>query len=134
MSPHPKRAMSDIRRILDPRRRVKSERGSGSLLTLFTCLTLATTVAMAILWSAISTARHQLAAAADLTALSAAHALPSGATDPCVAARRIAATHEVALADCRTSADSVTIRVTKPLNLPAVGTPTLTAQARAGPD
>ncbi|MEV0287140.1 MULTISPECIES: Rv3654c family TadE-like protein [unclassified Kribbella] len=117
----------------NPQRRVKSERGSGSLLTLFACLILATAVAMAILWTSISTARHQLAAAADLTALSAAHSLTSGTADPCTTAHRIAATHHVNLTACHVTADTVTIRVTKQLTLPALGTPTLTTQAQAGP-
>lgn len=117
----------------NPNRRLKSERGSGSLLTLFTCLILTTAVAMAILWTSISTARHQLAAAADLTALSAAHSLTSGTTDPCTTAHRIATTHQVQLTACQVTADTVTIRVTKQLTLPAIATPTLTTQARAGP-
>lgn len=116
-----------------PSRRVRSERGSGTLLTLFTCLILTTAVAVAVLWTSISTARHQLAAAADLTALSAAHALTSGTTDPCTTAHRIATTHHVELTTCQTTANTVTIRVTKHLPLPALGTPTLTTQSQAGP-
>jgi secretion/DNA translocation related TadE-like protein len=113
--------------------RRRAERGSGTLLTLFMGLVLATAVAMAILWSAISIARHKLAAAADLTALSAAQALASGAPDPCTTADRIATTHHVDLADCQLAVDSVSIRVTTQLHLAAIARPTLSATARAGP-
>lgn len=88
---------------------------------------------MATLWSAISIARHKLAAAADLTALSAAQALTSGASDPCTTAHRIASTNHVDLADCQPAPDSVSIRVTTQLNLVGIAHPTLTATARAGP-
>lgn len=100
---------------------------------LFSCLLLATAIAMATLWAAISTTRHNLATAADLTALSAAQSLASGTADPCTTAHRIATTHQVRLTSCQATADTVTIQVAKQLTLPAVGSPTLTAQARAGP-
>ena len=116
-----------------PARRARTELGSGTLLTLFMGLLLATAVAMATLWSAISIARHKLAAAADLTALSAAQALASGAPDPCTTARRIAATHHVDLADCQLAPDSVSIRVATQLDLAEIARPTLFASARAGP-
>lgn len=114
-------------------RRARTEHGSGTLLTFFLGLLLATAVAMATLWSAISIARHKLAAAADLTALSAAQALVSGSPDPCATARRIAATHNVVLADCQLASDSALIRVTTQLHLAAIAHPTLSASARAGP-
>jgi secretion/DNA translocation related TadE-like protein len=116
-----------------PAQHRRGERGSGTLLTLFMGLVLATAVAMAILWSAISIARHKLATAADLTALSAAQALASGAPDPCTTAHRIATTHHVDLADCQLATDSVSIRVTTQLHLAAIAHPTLSATARAGP-
>jgi secretion/DNA translocation related TadE-like protein len=114
-------------------RRARTEHGSGTLLTFFLGLLLATAVAMATLWSAISIARHKLASAADLTALSAAQALVSGTPDPCATARRIAATHNVVLADCQLVSDSALIRVTTQLHLAAIAHPTLSASARAGP-
>lgn len=59
-----------------PRHRARhSEHGSATLQVLFVAVLLFTAFAVAILWSAISTARHKLTAAADLTALSAAQAL-----------------------------------------------------------
>lgn len=58
----------------------RSERGSATLHVLFAAVLLFTALAVAILWSAISTARHKLTAAADLTALSAAQSLTT--TEP----------------------------------------------------
>lgn len=62
----------------------RTERGSATLHTLFAAVLLFTALTAAILWSAISTARHKLAAAADLTALSAAQSL-SAARPPSAA-------------------------------------------------
>ena len=67
-----------------------NEKGSATLHSLFAAVLLLTALAAATLWSTISTARHQLATAADLTALSAAESLatppptttPSAATGP----------------------------------------------------
>jgi hypothetical protein len=55
----------------------RTERGSATLHTLFAAVLLFTAFTAAILWSAISTAHHKLATAADLTALSAAQSLSS---------------------------------------------------------
>ena len=52
-----------------------NENGSATLHTLFAVVLLMTALAAATLWSTISTARHKLATAADLTALSAAQSL-----------------------------------------------------------
>lgn len=142
MNSHSRRTAGSSRSVMRPRsalslsRRAqcrRTERGSGTLLTLFMGLLLATAVAMATLWSAISIARHKLAAAADLTALSAAQALVSGAPDPCSTAQRMASTHHVDLADCQLATDSVSIRVTTQLHLASIARPTLSTTARAGP-
>ena len=53
----------------------RSERGSATIHTLLAALLLVTALAAATLWSTISTARHKLTTAADLTALSAAQSL-----------------------------------------------------------
>ena len=52
-----------------------NEKGSATLHSLFAAVLLLTALAAAILWSTTSTARHKLATAADLTALSAAQSL-----------------------------------------------------------
>ncbi|MGW6278941.1 pilus assembly protein TadG-related protein [Kribbella sp. NPDC055071] len=52
-----------------------NEKGSATLHSLFAALLLITALAAATLWSTISTARHRLSTAADLTALSAGAAL-----------------------------------------------------------
>ena len=129
----------------------RSERGSATLHTLFAAVLLFTALTAAILWSAISTARHKLTAAADLTALSAAQSLsiqpddatgePSSAeqssvttppTTPCATAARTAALNKVELTACVVSSDAVTVEVSLQLDL-RVTHPTLSAAARAGP-
>ncbi|WP_328525400.1 pilus assembly protein TadG-related protein [Kribbella sp. NBC_00359] len=58
-----------------------NEKGSATLHSFFAAVLLLTALAAAILWSTISTARHKLATAADLTALSAAQSLANPAAD-----------------------------------------------------
>jgi secretion/DNA translocation related TadE-like protein len=113
-------------------RRIRTEEGAGTLLTLSMGLLLLTALTMATLWSAVSTARHKLDAAADLTALSAAQSLQSG-TAPCPTAHRIATSHHVQLTHCQITGTSVTIQVQTHLALPAIPHATLTTTAHAGP-
>jgi secretion/DNA translocation related TadE-like protein len=114
-------------------RRRHNERGSGTILTLLMSLLLLVAVAIATIWSAVSTARHKLAAAADLTALSAAQAIQSATSDPCAVAGRIATIHHVQLAKCQITGDTVAIQVATHLDLASIAHPTLTTTARAGP-
>jgi Flp pilus assembly protein TadG len=58
----------------------RDEKGSATLHSLFAAVLLLTALAAATLWSTISTARHKLATAADLTALSAARSLTTSDT------------------------------------------------------
>ena len=135
-----------------------NEKGSATLHTLFAAVLLMTALAAAVLWSTISTARHKLATAADLTALSAAQSLTSSQTaidieadpatysalrpqaapvtgpvlDPCATAARVAALHKVHLAACDLTSTSVTVRVALELDL-RITHPTLAATSRAGP-
>lgn len=129
----------------------RTERGSATLHVLFAAVLLFTTFAGAVLWSAISTTGHKLAAAADLTALSAAHSLSaiqslsaaqslgparslnvSQPVTPCVGAARAAALNHVQLRACKVTSTAVTVEVSLELDL-RVARPTLTAIARAGP-
>ncbi|MFG1906506.1 Rv3654c family TadE-like protein [Kribbella sp. NPDC048928] len=117
----------------------RSERGSATLHVLFAAVLLFTTFAGAILWSAISTTRHKLAAAADLTALSAVQSLGAaqslGASHPvtaCGGAARAAALNHVQLRACEVTSTAVTVEVSLELDL-RLARPTLTAIARAGP-
>ncbi|WP_425554191.1 Rv3654c family TadE-like protein, partial [Kribbella yunnanensis] len=89
-------------------RRTRSDQGSGTIHVLTACLLLSTALATAILWAAISTARHQLTAAADLTALSAAYSLT---TTPCQTAAQTAAANNVTLTACTPTPTDVTIQV-----------------------
>ena len=131
----------------------RSERGSATLHTLFAVVLLCTVLAAAVLWTAISTARHKLTAAADMTALSAAGSLdasdpvdatgqadlgeqkPTGTrppATPCATAERIAALNKVQLTACLASSDAVAVEVSLRLDL-RIARPTLSAAARAGP-
>ncbi|GAB2630130.1 hypothetical protein GCM10009743_00590 [Kribbella swartbergensis] len=112
---------------------MRSERGSGTLLTLFVGLVLATALAAATLWSAVSVARHKLTAAADLAALSAAHSLNSDPTTACATAARIAALHDATLTTCKVTSDAVTVQLSTQLHLANLAHPTLTTTSRAGP-
>jgi hypothetical protein len=123
-----------------------NEKGSVTLHSLFAAVLLITALAAATFWSAISTARHRLTTAADLTALSAGAALtadvplspsPTSTIDTqlsttCATAARIAAIHKVQLVACHPTPTAVTVEVALQLHLP-FSDPTLTATARAGP-
>jgi secretion/DNA translocation related TadE-like protein len=85
------------------------------------------------LWAVVSVGHHRVDAAADLVALSAAQALQSGTGDPCGAAQRIAVDHQVELARCQVSGETVSIEVAVELRLGALGSPKMTSEARAGP-
>ncbi|MFB6719920.1 Rv3654c family TadE-like protein [Kribbella sp. NPDC056345] len=112
-----------------PPRHTRSDRGSGTIHVLTACLLLSTALAAAILWATISTARHQLAAAADLTALSAANSLTSA---PCTTAAQTATANKVTLTTCTPTPTDITIQVSLPIPLPFLPTPTLTTTSRAG--
>jgi hypothetical protein len=130
----------------------RNEKGSATLHSLFAAVLLITALTAGTLWSTISTARHRLTTAADLTALSAGAALSSSTSPPidthlpagtqlpaetqlstpCVAAARIAAVHMVQLVACHPTPTAVTVEVALQLHLPFAN-PTLTTTARAGP-
>jgi secretion/DNA translocation related TadE-like protein len=76
--------------------------------------------------------QHQVEAAADLVALSAAASLQRG-LDPCSHAARVANANHVVLHRCRVSYDDVVIAVRAHLLLPFGLHPWISAHARAGP-
>jgi secretion/DNA translocation related TadE-like protein len=110
------------------------EQGGGTLLTLGIAVAVLTTTLLAVLWATVSLAAHRATTAADLTALSAAEAAQSPTTaDPCTTADRIATLHHVDLTACTVDGATVIVSVTTHLHLGRVGTPAVTAHARAGP-
>jgi secretion/DNA translocation related TadE-like protein len=111
----------------------RDERGSASLLAVGVALLLLGAGLVGALWAAVSLGSHRATSAADLAALSAAQAVQSGARDPCASARRIAADQEVDLRECAIEGEIVSITVAVRLDLGAIGSPAVTAQARAGP-
>jgi uncharacterized membrane protein len=84
-----------------------NEKGSATLHSLFAAVLLLTALAVAILWSTISTARHKLATAADLTALSAAQSLTT-ASDTTGAGEAASDITGSTTAEARTTASDAT--------------------------
>ena len=115
------------------RRRRRDERGSATLLAVGVALLLLGAGLVGALWAAVSLGSHRAASAADLAALSAAQAVQSGDLDPCTSARRIAVGQQVELRGCVVEGETVSVVVVVRLQLGAVGSPAITAQARAGP-
>lgn len=117
--------------------RRRNEQGAGTILVLGVALAVLTSTLLAVVWATISLTAHRANAAADLTALSAAQVaadIETGpSTDPCTTARRIAELHEVELRSCQVEDQTVTVAVTAQLRLGSIGSPDITARARAGP-
>jgi secretion/DNA translocation related TadE-like protein len=76
--------------------------------------------------------QHQVDAAADLVALSAAAGLHRG-TDPCSVAARVASANRVTLHHCRVRREDVVVDVRAKVMLPFGVHPWISARARAGP-
>lgn len=76
--------------------------------------------------------QHQVDAAADLVALSAAASLQRG-VDPCSSAARVASANHVVLHGCRVTQGDVVIAVRAQVALPFGLHPWISARARAGP-
>jgi secretion/DNA translocation related TadE-like protein len=109
------------------------ERGAGTLLAVWLSMVLMVAGMVGVLWATVSVAAHRVAAAADLTALSAAQAVQSGDADPCNSARRIATKLQVTLKTCAIDGETAAVEVALPVRLGSLGSPTLTSKARAGP-
>ncbi|GAA1591356.1 hypothetical protein GCM10009789_51660 [Kribbella sancticallisti] len=112
---------------------LRGERGSGTLLAIGVVLGVLSVAVVGMLWAAVLVAHHRVDAAADLVALSAAHALQSGEGDACETAERIAGVHAVGLTGCRVEREVVSVVVEVELGLGVLGAPRVTADARAGP-
>ena len=116
-------------------RRVRSrgdERGSGTLLMMAAGLLVLVCGLAVVLWSAVSTAHHRAAAAADLAALSGAQAIQSDG-DPCATARRIATKQGASLDACRVYGEEVLVIAGVRVELGSLGRPVVRSTARAGP-
>ncbi|WP_442913236.1 Rv3654c family TadE-like protein [Kribbella sp. CA-293567] len=115
------------------------DRGSASLLAIGITFVLLGGCLVGVLWAAVSVGHHRADAAADLAALSAAQALQISASGSattvgaCAAAAQVASAQQVELRDCQLLGETVTILVAVELQWGMLGTPVLTAEARAGP-
>jgi secretion/DNA translocation related TadE-like protein len=110
----------------------RSERGSGTLLMTAAALLVLVCGLAVVLWSAVSTAHHRAATAADLAALSGAQAVQSD-EDPCATARRIAGKQGASLDSCTVSGEEVSVTAGVPVELGSLGRPVVRSTARAGP-
>src|SRR5687767_10967307 len=91
------------------------DRGSGTIYALAVIAVVATIAFGAASVGGAVVTRHRAMAAADLAALAAADALARAEPDPCAAASRIAARHDVELVGCATSGAIVDVVVEAPL-------------------
>jgi secretion/DNA translocation related TadE-like protein len=115
-------------------RRLRSradERGSATLLMMAAGLLVLVCGMAVVLWSAVSTAHHRAAAAADLAALSGAQAIQSDG-DPCAAALRIAGKQGASLDACTVYGEEVLVVAGVRAELGSLGRPVVRSTARAG--
>ncbi|WP_232715630.1 Rv3654c family TadE-like protein [Gordonia metallireducens] len=114
---------------------VADDQGNATVLGAFAIAALAAVLVLVIYVGAAVLARHRAQSAADLSALAAAADHAAGESDPCTAARAVAAAQrpsaDVVL--CQTDGEDVLVSVRVPADLGSFGVRAATASARAGP-
>ncbi|MGV9666429.1 Rv3654c family TadE-like protein [Nocardia niigatensis] len=113
--------------------RAESETGG---VTVTACLALIGLLAVTVLIAQIGvavTARHQVQAAADLSALAAAGALDGGTPAACGRAAKVAGRMSARIAGCAVLGWDVTVTVAGRVSLGPLGEREVRAAARAGP-
>lgn len=113
-------------------RRVRAERGAGTVLVLCVIMTVAVTLMAVAGLAAGYAVRHRAAAAADLAALAAAQQVCGGTGDPCALAARVAQANGAHLRDCVVDGWEVEVQVLVPAPPPG-WLPDQLRRARAGP-
>lgn len=113
--------------------KARSDSGAASILAIGLATVLLGGCLVAVFWASVSVGRHRAASTADLAALSAAQALQTGTADACQTANQIAAAQQAELHACHHAGETVAVVVAVRLHLGVLGTPMLTAEARAGP-
>ncbi len=115
-----------------------TDRGSATIWLLgLAALIIAIALASVLRASAVL-ARHRLERAADLSALAGAAAIGRSGADPCTAAARVAEENGAQLAGCSTDLDdsgrvgTVAVLLSRPAQLPLLGSYQLRARAKAG--
>lgn len=117
--------------------RPDGERGSATLWLVSGCLLLFLAGSVVTVRASAVLARHRAETAADLAALAAATRIGTG-TDPCAAARGIAAANGARLVACHAAlaadgrAGTVDVRAQVTIRLPVVGSRQAAATARGG--
>ncbi|ATD69269.1 MULTISPECIES: Rv3654c family TadE-like protein [Gordonia] len=111
------------------------DQGNATVLGAFAIAALAAVLIMVIYVGAAVLARHRAQAAADLSALAAAADHVAGESDPCAAARTLAATQRPSaeVVSCRIDGEDVLVSVRVPVDLGRFGMRSAGASARAGP-
>jgi secretion/DNA translocation related TadE-like protein len=109
------------------------EHGVATVLAIGWIVVLMTVGWVGMLAAAVAAAQHHADGAADLAALSAARAVPSGGDGGCVAAARIARANAVTLSRCQPDGLDVLVIVSDDVDLPWDIGGEITATARAGP-
>ncbi|MCK8612983.1 Rv3654c family TadE-like protein [Gordonia sp. C13] len=114
---------------------VADDQGNATVLGAFAIAALAAVLVMVIYVGAAVLARHRAQSAADLSALAAAADHVAGESDPCTAARAVAAAQRPSaeVVSCRLDGDDVLVSVRVPVDLGSFGVRAATASARAGP-
>ncbi|MEU4390420.1 Rv3654c family TadE-like protein [Kribbella sp. NPDC023855] len=111
----------------------RGESGAASILAIGLATVLLGGCLVGIFWASVSVGRHRAASAADFAALSAAQALQTGTIDACRTASQIAAAQQAEVHACHQAGETIAVVVGVRLRLGVLGTPVVTAEARAGP-
>ena len=112
--------------------RRREEGGSASVWMLVWLIVIAFVAHVGLVVAALVARQHQVDAAADLAALSAATRLQRGG-EPCPVAQTVAAAHDVAVQACHVQAEDVRVDVVARARLPLGLSIELQGIARAGP-
>ena len=113
-----------------------ADRGSATVWVALACLVTWSVATVALSVGAAIAARHRAVSSADLAALAGARTLVDGSSDPCRAARRVAAATRARLVACDRLADG-SLQVVTEVALPPIlarwsHLPPARARARAG--
>jgi secretion/DNA translocation related TadE-like protein len=115
------------------RLRARDDRGSASIWLLGIGLAVVS-LAVAVAWAAgVLVTQHRARAAADLGALAGAPYAVQGRSVACAAAARVVGANDARLVDCTCNGLDVTITVAA-RSAGRVGSPVMSATARAGPE
>jgi secretion/DNA translocation related TadE-like protein len=123
---------SDEQRRPDGQRRIRDSAGVATVWAVGWMLVLVLVGGVGLVLGFAAARQHQVDAAADLVALSAASSLQRDA-HPCVTAARVATANRVVLQRCQVIEEDVVVAVRAPVEFPFDLHGWVSGQARAGP-